>query len=90
MNFRKHEYQRYETLATEIRPELASLFPQISRIALQKVVEVNRDSTDLHSYITAIIKSDGKKPLTNEDTKKLHDWLRARIKADSLILIHRE
>lgn len=85
-----YEYQRYETLASEIRPELASLFPQISRIALQRVVEVNRDSTDLHSYVTAIIKSDGKKPLTNEDTKKLHDWLLARIKTDSLIIIHRE
>lgn len=85
-----YEYQRYETLASEIRPELASLFPQISRIALQRVVEVNRDSTDLHSYVTAIIKSDVKKPLTNEDTKKLHDWLLARIKTDSLIIIHRD
>lgn len=85
-----HEYQRYETLATEIRPELASLFPQISSISLQRVVEVNRDSTDLHLYVTAIIKSDVKKPLTNEDTKKLHDWLLARIKTDSLIVIHRD
>jgi len=43
-----YEYKRFEALAAEIRPELASLFPQIGKLALQRVVEVNRDSTDLH------------------------------------------
>ena len=85
-----YEYKRYEALAAEIRPELASLFPQISKLALQRVIEVNRDSTDLHSYVAAIIKSDGNKALTKEDTRKLHDWLEARVKTDSLIVIHRE
>jgi len=85
-----YEYKRFEALAAEIRPELASLFPQIGKLALQRVVEVNRDSTDLHSYVTAIIESDGNKALTKEETKKLHDWLEARIKTDSLIVIHRE
>ena len=85
-----YEYKRYEALAAEIRPELASLFPQISKLALQRVTEVNRDSTDQHSYVTAIIKSDGNKALTKEDTKKLHDWLEARVKTDSLIVIYRE
>ena len=90
LNQQLYEYKRYETLAAEIRPELASLFPQISKLALQRVVEVNRDSTDQHSYVTAIIESDGNKALTKEDTKKLHDWLKARVKTDSLIVIHRE
>ena len=85
-----YEYKRYEALAAEIRPELASLFPQISKLALQRVTEVNRDSTDQHSYVTAIIESDGNKALTKEDTKKLHDWLEARVKTDSLIVIYRE
>ena len=85
-----YEYKRYEALAAEIRPELASLFPQISKLALQRVTEVNRDSTDQHSYVTAIIKSDGNKALTKEDTTKLHDWLEARVKTDSLIVIYRE
>ena len=85
-----YEYKRYEALAAEIRPELASLFPQISKLALQRVTEVNRDSTDQHSYVTAIIKSDGNKALTKEDTRKLHDWLEARVKTDSLIVIYRE
>ena len=90
LNQQLYEYKRYEALAAEIRLELASLFPQISKLALQRVVEVNRDSTDLHSYVTAIIESDANKALTKEDTKKLHDWLEARVKTDSLIVIHRE
>lgn len=85
-----YEYKRYETLATEILPEITSLFPQINKMALQRMVEVNRDSTDQHSYVTAIIESDGIKALTKEDKKKLHDWLKTRIKADSLIVINRE
>ena len=89
LNQQLNEYKRYETLAAEIRPEVVSLFPQIRKLALQRVVEVNRDSTDLHSYVAAIIKSD-EKGLTEEDTRKLHDWLEARVKTDSLIVIHRE
>ena len=84
------EYRRYEVLAAEIRPELAPLFPQISKIALQRVVEVNRDSTDIHSYVAAIIESDGTRSFTREDTRKLHDWLQVRVKTDSLMVIHRE
>ena len=90
LNQQLYEYRRYEAIAAEIRPELASLFPQISKLALQRVIEVNRDSTDLHSYVAAIIESNGKKAFSKEDTRKLHDWLEARVKTDSLIVIHRE
>lgn len=90
LNQQLDEYKRYETLAAEIRPELAALFPQVSKISLQRVVEVNRDSTDTHHYVTAIIESDDKKPVPKEETNKLHDWLQARMKADSLIVIKRE
>ena len=84
------EYKRYEALAVEIRPELASLFPQISKLALQKVVEVNRDSADRRAYVIAVIESDGAKVFTKEDARKLHDWLMVRVKTDSLVVIHRE
>ena len=90
LNQQLNEYKRYEALAAEIRPELASLFPQISKFALQRVVEVNRDSTDTHQYVTAIIESDKKKSFSEEEIKKLHNWLLARIKTDSLIVIKRE
>ena len=49
-----------------------------------------KDSTDLHSYVAAIIESNGKKAFSKEDTRKLHDWLEARVKTDSLIVIYRE
>ena len=84
------EYKRYEALAVEICPELASLFPQISKIALQKVMEVNRDSADRRAYVIAVIESDGAKVFTKEDARKLHDWLMVRIKTDSLMVIRRE
>ncbi len=90
LNQQLAEYKRYEALAAEIRPELASLFPQISKIALQKVVEVNRDSSDTHHYVTAIVQNDSKTHFSDEETQKLHDWLQARVKADSLVLINRE
>lgn len=84
------EYKRYEALAAEIRPELASLFPQISKLALQRVIEVNRDSTNRNTYVAAIIESEGKKELSKEDSKKLHNWLQTRVKADSVIVINRK
>ena len=90
LNQQLNEYKRYEALATEIRPEIASLFPQVSKIALQRVVEVNRDSTDTHQYVAAIIESDKKKSFSEAEIKKLHNWLLARIKTDSLIVIKRE
>ena len=89
LNQQLYEYKRYEVLAAEIRPELASLFPQVSKFALQRVAEVSRDSADARHYVTAIIEPDGKHPLSKEETRKLHDWLLARIKADSLIVIQR-
>jgi uncharacterized hydrophobic protein (TIGR00271 family) len=90
LNQQLYEYMRFEALAAEIRPELASLFPQVSKMALQRVVEVNRDSTDTHHYVMAIIESDNKMSFSKEDTQKLHDWLQARTKADSLIVIKRD
>ena len=85
-----NDYKRYETLAAEIRPELHALFPHVSKIALQRVAEVNRDSTDTRHYVAAIIDDDGRRSLSHEETEKLHDWLQARLKADSLVVIKRE
>ncbi len=85
-----NDYKRYETLAAEIRPEMHALFPHVSKIALQRVAEVNRDSTDTHHYVAVIIDDDGRRSLSHEETEKLHDWLQARLKADSLVVIKRE
>ena len=51
---------------------------------------MDRDSSDTHHYVTAIIQNDSKTQFSKEETERLHDWLQARVKADSLVLINRE
>jgi len=80
------EYARYEALAADIRPEMATLFPQVSAFSLARVTEVSRDSMPTRSYVAAIIQGDDKS-LSQIDGQKLHDWLRIRIKADSIVVI---
>ena len=83
------EYARYEALAADIRPEMATLFPQVSAFSLARVTEVRRDSMPTRSYVAAIIQVDDKS-LSQIDGQKLHDWLRTRIKADSIVVIKKD
>ena len=83
------EYARYEALAADIRPEVATLFPQVSAFSLARVTEVSRDSMPTRSYVAAIIQGDDKS-LSQIDGQKLHDWLRTRIKADSIVVIKKD
>ena len=83
------EYARYEALAADIRPEMATLFPQVSAFSLARVTEVSRDSMPTRSYVAAIIQGDDKS-LSQIDGQKLHDWLRTRIKADSIVVIKKD
>lgn len=83
------EYARYEALAADIRPEMATLFPQVSAFSLARVTEVSRDSMPTRSYVAAIIQGDNKS-LSQIDGQKLHDWLRTRIKADSIVVIKKD
>ena len=83
------EYARYEALAADIRPEMATLFPQVSAFSLARVIEVSRDSMPTRSYVAAIIQGDNKS-LSQIDGQKLHDWLRTRIKADSIVVIKKD
>lgn len=83
------EYARYEALAADIRPEMATLFPQVSAFSLARVTEVSRDSMPTRSYVAAIIQGD-EKSLSQIDGQKLHDWLRTRIKADSIVVIKKD
>jgi len=83
------EYARYEALSADIRPEMATLFPQVSAFSLARVTEVSRDSMPTRSYVAAIIQGDDKS-LSQIDGQKLHDWLRTRIKADSIVVIKKD
>ncbi|MBQ9645704.1 MAG: DUF389 domain-containing protein [Prevotella sp.] len=82
------EYTRFEELSATIRPELATLFPQISSLAMSRTVETERDSAVVRPYVAAIIKTDSGKRLPAAELKKLTDWLKARTQAaDSIAVI---
>lgn len=81
------EYTSPEQLSAEIRPELATLFPQVHSFSLSRVVEFNRDSTDTSTYLSALIQTENGKPLAQAEKQKLHHWLQMRIKADSLVVV---
>jgi hypothetical protein len=81
------EYTSPEQLSAEIRPELATLFPQVQSFSLSRVVEFRRDSTDTSTYLSALIQTENGKPLAQAEKQKLHHWLQMRIKADSLVVV---
>jgi hypothetical protein len=85
-----NEYQRFEALSEEIRPEMSSLFPQIARFTLTRVTEFSRDTTATASYVAAVIQNESGRSLSEDDTRRLHDWLQARVKADSLVIVRRD
>lgn len=81
------EYTSPEQLSAEIRPELATLFPQVQSFSLSHVVEFRRDSTDTSTYLSALIQTENGKPLAQTEKQKLHHWLQMRTKADSLVVV---
>lgn len=81
------EYTSPEQLSAEIRPELATLFPQVQSFSLSRVVEFRRDSTDTSTYLSALIQTENGKPLAQAEKQKLHHWLQMRTKADSLVVV---
>ena len=82
-----NEYTSPEQLSAEIRPELATLFPQVQSFSLSRVVEFRRDSTDTSTYLSALIQTENGKPLAQAEKQKLHHWLQMRTKADSLVVV---
>ena len=85
-----YEYRHCETIANDIRPEMATLFPKVSNFSIARVIEFNCDSTDSKSYVSAVIQPKSGISLSKDETHKLHDWLKTRVKADSLVVIQRE
>ena len=81
------EYTRYDNLSSEVRDELAALFPQIQTLSLARTTEARRDTTTVCQFVTAIIRTDESAPLSSSEADRLHDWLQARVKADSLVVV---
>ena len=80
------DYTRYDNLSSELRGELAAIFPQVSTISLSKVTQAKRDTAATKQFVAAIVTTDTKKRLTNQEKLRLTEWLKARTKADSLVV----
>ncbi|MBO4906809.1 MAG: DUF389 domain-containing protein [Bacteroidaceae bacterium] len=78
-------YMDLEQLCTELRPELAALFPQVQSLTLAQVVTASMDTVSEASYVMSVV--DLKTPLPAAEKARLHDWLQARVAADSLRLV---
>jgi len=83
-------YTRIDQLAADLRPEMATLFPQVSHFSLSHVKEFSRDSAATCSYVAAIIRCSEGCKLSKVDAQKLNDWLQKRIKADSLVIVNKD
>lgn len=80
------DYTRYDNLSSELRGELAAIFPQVNTISLSKVTQAKRDTAATKQFVAAIVTTDAKKRLTNQEKLRLTEWLKARTKADSLVV----
>ena len=80
-------YTRLEELAVELRPELATLFPQVERFSLSLATESNRDTTAISCFVAAVATPTEGTTLVPADREKLYQWLQTRLKVDSLALI---
>jgi len=87
LNEQLSKYSELEKLSAELRPEMATLFPMISKFSLTRIVEVNRDSTATIGYVAFFIHETDRKQTSKIDKKKLRDWLQTRIKTDSLVVV---
>ncbi|MCR4602962.1 MAG: TIGR00341 family protein [Prevotella sp.] len=86
LNEQLSKYTYLEELAPDIRSELATLFPQVSKLSMARALEVNRDSTNICHFVTAIVQTTDREQLSTAESQKLHDWLQTRTKTDSLVI----
>lgn len=87
LNSQLAEYTRYETLSTEIRSEVSTLFPDVKSLSLSRVAEVFSDTATVGHHVVAIVDTSHGKPLPTVEAHKLREWLQARVKADSLVVV---
>lgn len=79
------KYENYEAMSGDLRDEMKTLWPQVSKLSLSTVVESSMDSVASQRYVVAI--AGCRRPLSNRDQGQLQQWLKARVRADSVRLI---
>ena len=80
-------YERFERLASELRPELQVLYPHIRTISLARIVEERTDTALPTPVIVALVTLDNHHRLTSDQTSQLAAWLQARAEVDSIQVI---
>lgn len=80
-------YERCERLASELRPELQVLYPQIHTFTLARTIEQRTDTALSIPVTLALIDLHHNQRITADETSQLAAWLRARIEADSLRVV---
>lgn len=78
-------YAAYDTLSTEITPEIKVLFPYVKNIALSKIV-TNEIESLKRDTLTVAITSFYQKP-SQEEEERFKAWLGTRLKVQKLQLI---
>ncbi len=82
------EYTRYEELTKEVRPEMATLFPEVTALSMARTQITSIDSTDEHHYVAVIVTTRTGKRLSTAEQQRLAEWLKARSHtSDSLAVI---
>ena len=79
------KYEIYEIMSGDLREEVKSLWPQVSKLSLSTVVESSMDSVASQRYVVAI--AGCRRALSDRDQAQLQQWLKARVRADSVRLI---
>ncbi len=79
--------QRFDKLTVELSREVATLFPDIKSLTLNRTVRCyTTDSIQPDTLCLATISSD--KPLKEEETMKLRNWLMKRTKESKLEILY--
>ena len=79
------KYQRFDSIGTEISPEMKIIFPQVKDIAVARTYYNQVDSVKISSVTLAFIVTDGK--INDNEKIKLKEWLAARMQTDNLKLV---
>lgn len=79
------KYEIYEIMSGDLREEVKSLWPQVSKLSLSTVVESSMDSVASQRYVVAI--AGCRRALSDRGKAQLQQWLKARVRADSVRLI---
>ena len=79
------KYQRFDSIGTEISPEMKIIFPQVKDIAVARTYYNQVDSVKISSVTLAFIVTDRK--INDNEKIKLKEWLAARMQTDNLKLV---